>query len=243
MKLRTQFNFHKVFVVSAIVIGIGFFLFSLIYSKMMNRSTMEILNQKREGVLGELGQSTVLSSEPTGADIEMTISTFENPDAMESRDGGIESYGDEANSEMLLTDSGDETPLSYEEELKQRYRRIRKTPEYQELNDQVYAVQIELEVLGNLDRPADDAWVKFLKNRYSILGLTEAEADEIDLSDEQHEFISQEGKKLEEEAIDERNFWNMLYQENRRRRAELDRDILKLLGMTKEEVLMVLGRR
>ena len=144
---------------------------------------------------------------------------------------------------MLLTDSGDETPLSYEEELKQRYWRIRKTPEYQELNDQVYAVQLELEELGNVDRPADDAWVKFLKNRYSILGLTEAEADEIDLSDEQHEFISQEGKKLEEEAIDERNFWNMLYQENRRRRAELDRDILKLLGMTKEEVLMVLGRR
>ena len=54
MKLRTQFNFHKVFVVSAIVIGIGFFLFSLIYSRMMNRSTMEILNQKREGVLGSL---------------------------------------------------------------------------------------------------------------------------------------------------------------------------------------------
>ena len=243
MKLRTQFNFHKVFVVSAIVIGIGFFLFSLIYSRMMNRSTMEILNQKREGVFGEFGQSTVLSSEPTGVDIEMTISTFENLDAVESRAGGIESYGDEANSEMLLTDSGDETPLSYEEELKQRYWRIRKTPEYQELNDQVYAVQIELEELGNVDRPADDAWVKFLKNRYSILGLTEAEADEIDLSDEQHEFISQEGKKLEEEAIDERNFWNMLYQENRRRRAELDRDILKLLGMTKEEVLMVLGRR
>ena len=67
MKLRTQFNFHKVFVVSAIVIGIGIFLFSLIYSRMMNRSTMEILNQKREGVLGELGQSAVLSSEPTGS--------------------------------------------------------------------------------------------------------------------------------------------------------------------------------
>ena len=243
MKLRTQFNFHKVFVVSAIVFGIGFFLFSLIYSKMMNRSTMEILNQKREGVLGELEQSTVLSSEPRGADIEMAISTFENPDAMESRAGGIESYGDEANSEMLLTDSGDETPLSYEEELKQRYRRIRKTPEYQELNDQVYAVQLELEELGNVDRPADDAWVKFLKNRYSILGLTEAEADEIGLSSEQHEFISQEGKRLEEEAIEERNFMKMLYQENRRRRAELDREILKLLGMTKEEVLMVLGRR
>ena len=242
MKLRTQFNFHKVFVVSAIVIGIGFFLFSLIYSGMKNRSAMEMLDQERESVLGNPGQSTVLSSEPTRSDIEMTISTFENLDAMESRDGGLESYSDEANSEMLLMDSGDETPLSYEEELKQRYRRIRKTPEYQELNGQVYAVQLELEELGNLDRPAEDARVKFLKNRYSILGLTEAEADEIDLSDEQHEFISQEGKKLEQEVIDERNFLKMLYQENRRRRAELDRQMLELLGMTQEEVLMVLGR-
>ena len=243
MKLRTQFNFHKVFVVSAIVIGIGFFLFSLIYSGMKNRSAMEMLDQERESVLGAPGQSTVLSSEPTRSDIEMTISTFENLDAMESRDGGLEIYSDVANSEMLLMDSSDETPLGYEEELKQRHKRIRKTPEYQELNAQVYIVQLELEELGNLDRPADDAWVKFLKNRYSILGLTEAEADEIDLSDEQHEFISQEGKKLEQEAIEERNFLDMLYQENRRQRAELDREILKLLGMTKEEVLMVLGRR
>lgn len=243
MTLRTQFNFHKVFVVSAIVIGIGFFLFSLVYSGMKNRSAMEMLDQEREGVLGAPGQLTVLSSEPTRSDIEMTISTFENLDAMESRDGGLENYSDEANSETLLMDSGDETPLSYEEELKQRYKRIRKTPEYQELNGQVYAVQLELEELGNLDRPAEDAWVKFLKNRYSILGLTEAEADEIDLSDEQHEFISQEGKKLEQEVIDERNFLKMLYQENRRQRAELDREMLKLLGMTQEEVLMVLGRK
>ena len=60
----------------------------------------------------------------------MAISTFENPDAMESRDGGIEGYGDEANSEMLLTDSGDETPFNYEEELKKRYFRLTKSPEY-----------------------------------------------------------------------------------------------------------------
>ena len=244
MKLRTQYNFHKVFVVSAIVIGIGFFLFSLIYSEIKNRSAMEILNQERKGVLGVPGQPTVPSSEATSdVGIGPANSTHENLDVTESRNGRIESYGDEANSETLLMDSNDETRLSYEEELKQRYHRIRRTPEYQELNAQVYAVQIELEELGNLDRPADDAWVKFLKNRYSILGLTEAEADEIDLSDEQHEFISQEGKRLEEEAIEERDFMQMLYQENRRRRAELDRDILKLLGMTKEEVLMVLGRR
>lgn len=244
MKLRTQFNFHKVFVVSAIVIGIGFFLFSLIYSRMMNRSAMEILNQKREGVLGELGQSAVLSSEPTEADIEMAISTFENLDAMESRDGGIESYGDEANSEVLLTHSGDETPLSYEEELKQRYWRIRKTPEYQELNDKILIVQLQLEELGNLETPAQDAWVKYSKNPYSVFGLTKAEADEIwDFSEEQIEFMKQEGEKLKREWADERDLRAALRQENRRQRAELDQQILELLGMTKEEVLMVLGRR
>ena len=243
MKLRTQFNFHKVFVVSAIVIGIGFFLFSLIYSGMKNRSAMEMLDQERESVLGDPGQSTVLSSEPTRSDIEMTISTFENLDAMESRDGGLENYSDVANSEMLLMDSGDETPLSYEEELKQRYWRIRKTPEYQELNDQILIVQLELEALGNLETPAHDAWVKYSKNPHSVFGLTEAEADEIwDFSEEQIEFMKQEGERLEREWLVERDQRAALHRENRRQRAELDRQMLELLGMTQEEVLIVLGR-
>ena len=244
MKLRTQFNFHKFFVVSAIVIGIGFFLFSLIYSGMKNRSAMEMLDQERESVLGDPGQSTVLSSEPTRSDIEMTISTFENLDAMESRDGGLENYSDVANSEMLLMDSGDETPLSYEEELKQRYRRIRKTPEYQELNDQILIVQLELEALGNLETPAQDAWVKYSKNPHSVFGLTEAEADEIwDFSEEQIEFMRQEGERLKREWLVERDQRAALRQENRRQRAELDQKMLELLGMTQEEVLMVLGRK
>ena len=246
MKLRTQFNFHKVFVVSAIVIGIGFFLFSLIYSGMKNRSTMAMLDQEREGVMGDPGQSTVLSPEPASeVDIETAISsTFENLDATESRNGRIESYGDEANSETLLMDSSDETSLGYQEELKQRYRRIRKTPEYQELNDQILIVQLELEALGNLETPAQDAWVKYSKNPHSVFGLTEAEADEIwDFSEEQIEFMRQEGERLKREWLVERDQRAALRQENRRQRAELDQKMLELLGMTQEEVLMVLGRK
>ena len=195
-----------------------------------------------EAVTGD--SSTVKSSQPPSeADIEAAITALENLDATENRDESVESAGDEVSPETRVTDSSDETPLSYEEELKQRYRRIRKTPEYQELNAKVYAVQFELEALGNLETPAEDAWVKFLKNRYSVFGLTETEAEEIELSDEQYEFMDKEGKRLEQEAIIERNQRAALYRENRRERAELDQQVLDLLGMTEEEVLMILGRR
>ena len=194
-----------------------------------------------EAVTGD--SSTVKSSQPPSeADIEAAITALENLDVTENRDESVESAGDEVSPETQVTDSRDQTPLSYEEELKQRYRRIRKTPEYQELNAKVYAVQFELEALENLETPAEDAWVKFLKNRYSVFGLTEAEADEIGLSDEQHEFMTQEGKRLEQEAIIERNQRAALYRENRHQRAELDQQIYELLGMTREEVLMILGR-
>ena len=55
--------------------------------------------------------------------------------------------------------------------------------------------------------------------------------------------MKQEGEKLKREWADERDLRAALRQENRRQRAELDQQMLELLGMTKEEVLMVLGRR
>ena len=83
-----------------------------------------------EAVTGD--SSTVKSSQPPSeADIEAAITALENLDATENRDESVESAGDEVSPETRVTDSSDETPLSYEEELKQRYRRIRKTPEYQ----------------------------------------------------------------------------------------------------------------
>ena len=35
MKFPNQFNFHKFFVISAITTGVGFFLFSLIFTRMV----------------------------------------------------------------------------------------------------------------------------------------------------------------------------------------------------------------
>ena len=65
---------------------------------------------------------------PSQADIEAAIAALENLDATENRDESVESAGGEVSPETQVTDSSDEIPLSYEEELKQRYRRIRKTP-------------------------------------------------------------------------------------------------------------------
>lgn len=239
MKLQTQFNFHKVFVVSAIVIGIGFFLFSLIYSGMKNRSAMEMLDQEREGVLGDPRQSTVLSSEPTGTGTEMTISTFETLDAMESRDGGIESYGDETNSETLLTDSGNQTPLSHEEELKKRYFRLTKSPEYKELTCRIMELQLELEAWGDVERPAKDAHIAYMKNPFSVCGLTATEADEIDWTPEELESVKKEGKRLHQESEVEYAEWRAGWDAIKREWQELEQQRLNVLGMTEAEVASI----
>ena len=250
MKSGKQFNFHKFFIISAITIGVGFFLFSLIFTRVIDKSEtktieMGITEQKqRETVLESPGQSTVQSSKlPSEADIEAAIAALENMDTTESRDEGVESSWDEENSETPLTDSLDKTPLSYEEELKQRYWRIRKSPEYKELNDKIYDVALELESLGNLETPAHDALVRYWKNTYSVFGLTEAEANEREWSDEQIKFMHQEGERFKQEWIIERDQMDVVYREKERQRDELYQRGYELLGMTQEEVLTVLGRR
>ena len=195
-----------------------------------------------EAVTGD--SSTVKSSQPPSeADIEAAITALENLDVTENRDESVESAGDEVSPETQVTDSSDKIPLSYEEELKQRYRRIRKTPEYKELYDKIVEVALELEALGNVETPAEDALVKYMKNTYSVFGLTYDEGEAIGLSDEQREFMEQEGKRLEQEAINEGNQGAVLYREIQRQRDELEQQTLDLLGMTEEEVLMILGRR
>ena len=246
MKLSVKTKLAAVGVAALIGIGGGGVVYHHIYeSNPVSESQPAAINASEisepEAVTAE--DSTVESRKPPSqADIERAIAALENLDLTERRDERVRSSSDEVSPETQVTDSSDEIPLSYEEELKQRYRRIRKTPEYKDLNAKVFAVQLELEAWGNLETPAEDAWVKFLKNRYSVFGLTEAEAEEIELSDEQYEFMAKEGKRLEQEAIIERDQRDALYRENRRKRAELDRQLLDLLGMTKEEVLMILGR-
>ena len=250
MKSGKQFYRHKIFVISAIVVGVGFFLFSLIFTRVIDKPEMkttevQIPEQKqRETVLETPEQSKVQSLKlPSKADIEAAIAALENMDTTERRDEGVENSWDEENSETSLTDSLDETPLSYDEELKQRYWRIRKTPEYKELNDKLYDMALELESLENLERPAHDALTKYWKNTYSVFGLTEAEAENREFAEEQIAFMHQEGERLKQEWIIERDQLAALYEENERQTDELRQQIYELLGMTHEEVSMVLGRR
>jgi RNA polymerase sigma-70 factor (ECF subfamily) len=246
VKLSMKAKLAAVGVVAVLGIGGGGVVYHYTFeSSSVSESQSATVNaqgeSEPEAVTAE--ESTVKSSKPPSqADIEAAIAALENLDATENRDESVESAGGEVSPETQVTDSSDEIPLSYEEELKQRYRRIRKTPEYKALYDKSIDLALELEALGNVETPAEDAWVKFCKNRYSIFGLTEAEADEIGLSDEQHEFMTQEGKRLEQDAINEREQRAALYRENRSQRAELDQQVLDLLGMTREEVLMILGR-
>ena len=116
MKSGTQFDFHKVFVIGVIVVGVGFFLFSLIFTRVIYKSEMkttemDILDQKRDAVLEAPRLSTIKSPKsPSKADIGASIAGLENLDATELRNEGVENYGDEENSKTQLTDNLDETP-------------------------------------------------------------------------------------------------------------------------------------
>ncbi len=116
MKSGKQFDCNKVFVIGAIVVGVVFFMFSLIFTRGIDKSEMkttemDILDQKREAVLASPGQSAIQDPIlPSAADIEAAIAALEDLDTTESRDEWFESSGAEANSETQLTDNLDETP-------------------------------------------------------------------------------------------------------------------------------------
>ncbi len=241
MKSGKQFDLHKVFVISAIVVGVGFFLFSLIFTRVIDKSETKttetgIPEQKqREIVLETAEQSTVQSLKlPSKADIEAAIGALENMDTAESRDEGVENSWDEENSETPFTDSLDETPLSYEEELAQRYLLISETPEYQEANYEFgYFPMLDLDTL---DTSAQDALEEHDRNPYAMFGYTQHEYDSgMDLPAEEYEILIAEGKRLRQEVDAEMKRNVSIVNEYNRKQAELHQRRLDVLGMTNEE--------
>ena len=189
MKFPNQFNFRKLFVISAIVIGVGGLLFSLISTWMIDEPEPEPemeTSEQKPAVLAVPGQSTVQSPQspksPSEADIEAAITALENLDVTENRDESVESAGDAVSPETQVTDSRDQTPLSYEEELRQRFVRIKETAEYKEVNGKFNELVMEAYEISGLETPARDALNKFDENIYAILGYTEAEGDARHLS-------------------------------------------------------------
>ena len=232
MNPQKRFDFRKLFVIGAIVIGVAVFLFYLISTPKIDESEDEAEvrtpDQRREAVLESSGQSTVQSSQPPSqADIETAIAALESLDATERLNEGVENSGDETNSETLLIDSGDETLLSDEVERKQRRERIMNSPEYKALKAKIIELALELTEWGKVERPAKRAHIAYMRNPYSVFGLTKEEGDgfEIELSDEQVKFMHEESKRLYREEQTETAQWKEVWDENLRQRRELSRQI------------------
>ena len=245
MKSEKQFDFHKLFVIGAIVLGVGFFLFSLIFARVIDKPEMKttemgIPDQKRETVLESPGQSTLQSSKlPSEADIEAAIAALENMDTRESLDewveGAVAGAGDDAKSdEMQVTDSRNKTALSYEEELAQRYLRISETPEWKEANHAFgYFPMLDLDTL---DTSARDALDEHDRNPYAMFGYTQEEYDSgMDLPAEEYNMLIAEGTRLQQEVDAERERNASIIDEYNRKQAELHQRRLDVLGMTNDE--------
>ena len=237
MQFTKPLKFRKHFVLGALAIGVGFFLFYLISTRQISDDPeIKTPEQKRETIFESPRPSTVQSSQPPSqADIEAAITALENLDVTENRDESVESAGDAVSPETQVTDSRDQTPLSYEEELRQRFVRIKETAEFKEVNGKINDLVTEAFEISGLETPAQDALREFSKNIYAILGYTEAEGDARQLSDEENEIIRWERTRLKEEAEVERVLQNNLRSENQLARKELHQQRLELLGMTAEE--------
>ena len=239
MKFLKQVKFYKLFVISALVIGVGGGLFYLISTQKIDEAEVRTPDQKREAVFESARQSTVQSPQsPSEADIEKAIAALESLgplEATEHRDEEGESLGDELNPDTPVINSSDETPLSYEEALRQRYVRVRETAEYKEVNGKFNDLVMEAYEISGLETPAQDALREFSENIYAILGYTEAEGDARQLSDEENEIIRLERTRLKEEAEAERVLQSKLRSENWLARKELHQQRLELMGMTDEE--------
>ena len=236
MNSEKQFDFHKLFVIGAIVFGVGFFLFSLIFTQVIDKSEtktteMGIPDQKREAVLVSPGRSTIQEPKlPSAADIEAAIAALENMDTTESLDEWVEGSKGDENSETPLTNSPDDTPLSmYEEELKQRRERIKNSPEFKAIREKSKALTLEWNAWGDVERPAKDAWVAYMRNPYSVFGLTKDEGFETELSDEELKFMRHEGERLRQEAETEYAQWRAVWEEYKLQQREFSRQLQDML--------------
>ena len=247
MESGKQFDLRKFFVISAIVVGVGFFLFSLIITRVIDKPETKTIGmgiteqQQRETVLETPGQPTVQGPNlPSAAEIEAAIVALENLDKAESPYEWVEVNGNETNYETQVVDSGTKALLSFEEELAQRYLRISETPEYQEANYEFsYFPMLDLDTL---DTSAQDALEEHDRNPYAMFGYTQDEYDSgMDLPSEEYEILIAEGKRLRQEVDAEMERNASIINEYNRKQAELHQRRLDVLGMTNEEFEIALG--
>jgi len=130
-----------------------------------------------------------------------------------------------------------ETPLSYEEELRQRFNRIKETPEYKAVNSRLN--ELNWEHTKIVKNPEYQDWrrryAEYVLNRYSVFGLTLDEGRQKrrghEFSAEELEYMSEVGQNLERE----RTAWEEKFRAAARDRHEWHQKRLELMDMTDEE--------
>lgn len=233
MKNQKNFDLHKFFVISAIAIGIGFFLTSLILSRM-------VFNEKG----GDIFKEDIQAPKEAQRVAQLSSGKSQMPD---EKNGAVVASSEEDNAEISTeaeasqvpqADTSGETPLNYEEKLRQRWRNFTKTPEYKEYSRKFSELARKSNEASAPIEAATIKWNEYLMNPYSVFGLTKAEGEKTKWSEEGLEFMEKEGKKLKQQLDESVN----LQRETLQQMRDLVQWTKDLVGMTDEEYYIAIGR-
>jgi len=126
------------------------------------------------------------------------------------------------------------TITSREEQLLQKYYRVKETPDYKAIEKRYNQLIDELYQLAFLDM-LRERLLEYEQNPFSIIGLTKEEASQREWSDKDLEYIQTLGKNLEQQIKEYEDIAKAIENE----KEQLQRKRLELLGMTEEEYNLI----
>lgn len=122
-----------------------------------------------------------------------------------------------------------------DEQLLQKYHRIRITPEYKDIESKYNRLMAELYKLPSLDILREQL-LEYEENPYSVFGLTKEEGEQRSWSDSDLQYIQDAKSKLEQQLKEYEDIAKTVEDEKDR----LQQKRLELLGMTEEEYTLVI---
>lgn len=122
-----------------------------------------------------------------------------------------------------------------EEQLLQKYYRIKETPDYKAIERRYNQLIEELCQLAFLDMLREQL-LEYEQNPFSIIGLTKEEASQREWSDKDLEYIKNLGDRLEKQIKEYEDIAKAIENE----KEQLHQKRLELLGMSEEEYNLVI---
>lgn len=185
-------------------------------------------------------QTTVTHAEPMGRDrTEPGTATSAPRSALKATATPVLPSGEPARTLGSREEQAKEEnePLTYEEELKAHYRRIRETAEYRAIDARMD--QLRNEYHEHLKTPElDEQWLEHERNPFSAFGLTFEEGLDVEWSQEDWDYMRSVGEQIKQQVETARS----RRIENQLERDRLYQQLLDLLNMTEAEFLIALGR-